>query len=204
MFSAVRRTPAFILVLLAPAIGTAAAFAQKPSTQSPTPAAPATAPPNAPKIEDQPSFTVVGLTVRTNNAAEAGGQGKIGQLWQAAVQNATLEQIPNIVGDGYVVVYSNYASDHTGDYDYTLGYRVSSVGKVPEGMVVRTIRAGKYAVFTSEAGPPQQIIPDLWKHINSLTPEQQGGERAYQTDFELYPAITDWSSIQITAHIGLK
>ncbi|MGA7352340.1 MAG: hypothetical protein WBX06_14350, partial [Acidobacteriaceae bacterium] len=52
-------------------------FAQNPSTPPPTPAqtapaatpAPAApaAPPTAPKIEDQDSFIVVGVTVRTNN-----------------------------------------------------------------------------------------------------------------------------------------
>ena len=199
MFSAALYTAATFPCALAL---TAIAFAQTPSA-TPTPVPPA-ATSTVPAIEDQASFTVVGITIRTNNAAEAGGQGKIGQLWQKTMQNATLEQIPNIVGDGYVVVYSNYASDHTGDYDYTLGYRVSSVGKLPDGFTVKTIRAGKYAVFTSETGPPQAIIPALWKHINSLTSQQRGGDRAYQTDFELYSGITDWSNIQMTAHIGLK
>lgn len=169
-----------------------------------TPAATSAAAPGSAKVDSQDSFVVVGVTVRTNNATEAGGQGKIPELWQNAMMSSQLEQIPNRVGDGFVVVYSNYASDNTGDYDYTLGVRVSSAEKIPDGMVKRTIAAGKYAIFQSEQGPPQEVIPALWQHIGSLSPQQLGGNRAYQTDFETYPPMTDPSSMQMTAHIGLK
>lgn len=56
---------------------------QQPSAPAAPAATPTTAPAvsaTAPKIENQESFTVVGLTVRTNNAAEAGGQGQIPAL----------------------------------------------------------------------------------------------------------------------------
>jgi predicted transcriptional regulator YdeE len=157
---------------------------------------------SAPKIENQDSFTIVGVTARTKAADEAGGQGKIPGLWQNAMASGQLEQIPNRVGDGLVVVYSNFTPE--GDYDYTLGVRVSSADKIPDGMVKQTIAAGKYAVFQSEQGPPQEIIPALWKHIMSLSPQELGGERAHQTDFETYPPITDPSTMQMSAHIGLK
>lgn len=176
--------------------------AKPAETTAPPPASPAAS--TAPKIENEQSFTVVGVTVRTNNTAEAGGQGKIPGLWQDAMTSGQLDQIPNRVGDGFVVVYSGYASDHSGDFDYTLGVRVSSADNVPAGMVKRTVAAGKYAVFQSEQGAPQDVIPALWKHINSLSPQQLGGERAYQSDFETYPPMTDPGSMQMVAHIGLK
>ncbi|HUB17561.1 MAG TPA: GyrI-like domain-containing protein [Acidobacteriaceae bacterium] len=187
----------------------ATAFAQANPAPAPAPApaaapAPATPAPAPPKVEDQDTFTVVGVTVRTNNAKEAGGQGQIPQLWQDAMQNGTLEQIPNKVGDSLIVVYSDYATDNTGDYNYTLGYKVSAVGKIPDGMVAKTIHAGRYAVLTSDQGPPQEVIPALWQHINSMTPQQMGGARAYQTDFETYGDVTDFNNMQMTAHIGLK
>jgi predicted transcriptional regulator YdeE len=184
----------------------ATAPAQNPSSaQTASAQTPSTAPaPAAPKIEDQASFIVVGVTVRTNNAAEASQQGKIPQMWEGVMQNGTLEQIPNQASDALVVVYSDYASDHTGDYNYTLGYKVTSADKVPAGMVARTIVAGKYASLTSDQGPPQQVIPALWQRINSMTPQQLGGTRAYQTDFETYSDVTDWTNMQMTAHLGLK
>ncbi|MGA9984092.1 MAG: effector binding domain-containing protein, partial [Acidobacteriaceae bacterium] len=147
---------------------------------------------------------VVGVTVRTNNTKEATGQGDIPGLWQNAIQNGTLETIPNKTGDGMVVVYSDYASDNTGDYNYTLGYRVTSADKVPDGMVARTIHAGKYSLVASESGPPQEVIPALWQRIAQMTPQQLGGARAYQTDFETYGSIVDWGNVQMTAHLGLK
>lgn len=140
--------------------------------------------------------------MRTNFAKEAGGQGAIAGLWQNAIQNNTLDQIQNRASDGVVVVYSDFTP--AGDYTYTLGYRVTSADKVPDGMVARTVHAGKYAVLTSDTGAPQVVIPALWQRITRMTPDEIGGARAYQTDFETYGEITDWSSMQVTAHIGLK
>jgi len=169
---------------------------------TPAPAAPAAAP--AVQDQQQDAFTVVGVTVRTTNDKEAGGQGAIPQLWQSVMEGDKFSQIPNRVSDNLVVVYSDYASDSSGEYNYTLGVRVSSADKVPDGFVVRKIQAGKYAVIQSEQGPPQEVIPAVWQKINQMTPHQLGGTRAYQTDFETYPDITDWGNVQMTAHIGLK
>lgn len=181
-------------------------FAQTAPVLAPAQAAPAVNPaaPSPVKVEQQDSFLVVGVTARTNNAAEANGQGKIPALWQAAMENGSLQAIPNQVGNGFVVVYSHYASDHTGDYDYTLGVKVSSADKVADGLMVRKIEAGNYAVARSGKGVPQEVIPALWQRINAMTPAQLGGTRAYETDFEVYPDVTDWGSVQIAAHVGLK
>lgn len=193
MFSVhIRHAFPFLLALGLPALA-------QPSG-SPAIAAPA----SAVQDQQQDGFIVVGLTVRTTNDKEAGGQGLIPQLWESAMDGDKLSQIPNQVSDSLVVVYSDYASDSTGEYNYTLGVRVSSADKVPDGFVVRKIQAGKYAVIQSESGPPQEVIPALWQKINQMTPQQLGGTRAYQTDFETYPDITDWGNIQMTAHIGVK
>lgn len=195
-FATMRHSLPFLLALSLPGP------AQTPG--APPPASPAA--PAVPAIQDQQQdgFTVVGLTVRTTNEQEAGGQGKIPQLWESAMEGDKLDQVPNRVNDDLVVVYSDYASDATGEYNYTLGVRVSSADKVPDGFVVRRIQAGKYAVIPSEQGPPQVVIPALWTKINQMTPQQLGGARAFQTDFETYPDITDWGNVRMTAHIGLK
>jgi len=182
----------------------ATGFAQTPATPAPSQTASAPTASGAPKIEDRNAFIVVGITVRTNNAKEASGQGAIPQLWQDAMQNNTLDAVPSKADDSLLVVYSDYASDNTGDYNYTLGYRVTVADKIPTGMVSKTVHAGKYAVLTSEQGAPQQVIPALWQRINTMTPQQLGGARAYDTDFETYGNIVDWGDMQMTAHIGLK
>ncbi|MGC2618209.1 MAG: GyrI-like domain-containing protein [Acidobacteriaceae bacterium] len=180
------------------------ATAQAAPAATPAPAAaPAPAPAASPvKVENQESFIVVGATVRTSNTAEASGQGQIPGLWQNVMMGGQLDAIPNKVGDGMVVVYSDYAAN--GDYNYTLGVRVSSADKIPDGMVKRVIPAGKYAVVQSSEGAPQEVIPAMWKRIADMKPEEMGGARAYQVDFETYGAISDFSDMQSTAHIGLK
>lgn len=197
MLSAAAKTSSLFVLALA-----VAGYAQ--TATQPAQTAPAAPAPYAVHDDHQDSFTVVGLTVRTNNATEMSGHGKIADLWQGAMNSGQLQQIPNQAGDGFVVVYSDYASDSTGDYNYTLGVRVASADKVPDGFVVRTIPAGNYAVIASETGPPQEVIPALWQHISAMTPQQLGGTRAFRMDFETYPNITDWGSVQIAAHIGLK
>ena len=177
--------------------------AAAPAPAQTAPAAPAPAAALSPvRVENQDSFTVVGVTVRTSRDAEASGQGQIPQLWQEVFTNGQLDQVPNKMGDGLVVVYSDYTQ--AGEYNYTLGVKVSSADTVPAGMVKRIIPAGKYAVVQSEMGAPQEVIPAMWERIGKMTAAELGGERAYQVDFETYPAITDFSNMQSTAHLGLK
>jgi predicted transcriptional regulator YdeE len=142
------------------------------------------------------------MTVRTNNKDEASGQGKIPDLWQNALMGGKLDSIPNRVGDGMVVVYSDYSPE--GDYNYTLGVRVSAADKVPDDMVKKEIPAGKYAVVQSAMGAPQDVIPAMWQRIGNMTPQELGGTRAYVMDFETYGAVTDFSNMQSTAHLGIK
>lgn len=202
---------AWKLALIPALVWLPAGFAQQQATPAPaatpTPAPAATTPAPAPaaspvKVENQDTFTVIGVTVKTSRDAEASGQGQIPQLWQDAFTNGTLDSIPNKVGDGLVVVYSDYTP--AGEYYYTLGVKVSSADKVPDGMVKRVIPAGKYAVVQSEMGAPQDVIPAMWARIFKLSPAELGGDRALQVDFETYPAITDFSNMQSTAHLGLK
>lgn len=214
MLSAARYLFVLPVLVVAPAVRAQTAPAATPTTPAtppaaqaapaqPAPAAPAAAAAPSPvKVENEDTFTVVGMTVRTNNAAEASGQGQIPQLWQTVITGGQLDQVPNHVGDGFVVVYSDYAS--TGDFNYTLGVRVSSADKIPDGMVKRVVPAGKYAVVQSETGAGQDVIPALWQRIAQMTPQEMGGTRVYQVDFETYAPITDPSNMQATAHIGIK
>lgn len=147
---------------------------------------------------------MIGLTARTTNAAEASGHGHISTLWQRLFQSGALERIPNRVGGDIAVVYSDYASDQNGEYDYTVGARVSSAGKVPEGMVMRVVPAGRYAAVQSKEGMPQETVPKLWKRIWAMTPQELGGVRAFRVDFETYPPESDPGKTRMTAHLGLK
>jgi predicted transcriptional regulator YdeE len=156
------------------------------------------------RTEDTDGFTVVGIVVRTNNARETGAEGEIPKLWARAMQQGLLDQIPNRADKNMMVVNSDYASDEHGDYDYTLGVRVTSAEPVPVGFVVKRIQPGRYAVLRSEQGPPSQVVPRLWQKIWKMTPEELGGRRAYQTDFEVYAPPADPQNIEMEVHLGLK
>lgn len=135
---------------------------------------------------DQPGFTVVGLSVRTNNAIEATSSGKIGQLWAQFLSGRLADTIPSRADNKVIAVYTDYASDEKGDYTYILGVRVTETGHVPAGMVAREVPAGNYALVESEDGPPSRVVPEAWKWIWSMPPQDLGGKRAFRTDFEEY------------------
>ena len=154
--------------------------------------------------ESQAGFTVIGLWVRTDNKKEAGGTGEISPMWQRAMQEGSLENIPHRSDNNLTVVYTNYASDQNGEYTYVLGVRVSSVDKVPEGMMTVNVPAGKYAVIESEQGALSEVMPKVWQRINSMPVSEMGGPRAFKADYEVYPEGFDWQNAQIPIYIGLK
>lgn len=157
-----------------------------------------------PKTVELKGFSVIGIRVRTNNAREATPNGLIGGQWQRFMQENLLAKIPGRVDSNVLVVYTNYASDKDGDYDYIIGAKVSPDAKAPEGMVKAHVVPGKYAVFISDKGPIQQITVGLWQKIWSY--EDSGeGKRVYKTDYELHDARSaDPQNSQIDIYIGIK
>ena len=156
------------------------------------------------KVEEQKSFNVVGLAVRTNNQTEATGQGEIPKLWQRFVQQNVAASIPNRDGQSLIVVYTDYDSDQTGEYTYLIGARVTSTGDIPAGLTLKEVPAGSYAVLKSENGPVQEILPKIWRQIWSMPPKDLGGQRAFKADYEVYPPDFDPQNVQVGLHIGLK
>ena len=60
-----------------------------------------------------------------------------------------MHHIPNQQTKETFAFYSNYESDETGTYTFTIGTPVSSLEDVPENMTTLTIPATTYAVFTT-------------------------------------------------------
>jgi predicted transcriptional regulator YdeE len=167
-------------------------------------AAPPVATAPAVTAETQPAFTVVGRSIRTDNQKEAGGNGLIPPMWQQAMQEGVLENIPHRTDNNLTVVYTNYAKDQNGEYTYVLGVRVSAVDKLPEGMISVTVPAGKYAVIDSEKGPLPEVLPKVWQRIAAMPATELGGQRAFKADYEVYPEGFDWQNAQIPVYVGLK
>ena len=158
-----------------------------------------------PKIVEHGAFTVVGIAVRTSNAKEMTAEGVIGKQWGRLMGEGLLEKIPNKADQNIVAVYTEYASDHNGEYTYVLGAKVTSGGDVPAGMVAKKVPAGRYAVFTSEKGPAAKAVPEAWMKINSLPKSAAGGDRVYRADFEIYDErARDPQNSVVDIYIGIK
>jgi predicted transcriptional regulator YdeE len=139
-----------------------------------------------PRAVQQEGFAVVGIAVRTSNAEQMTEARPIGKQWERLFKEGVLAAIPNKADGNILALYSEYASDKDGEYTYLLGARVTKVENAPAGMVVKNVPAGRYAVFTSERGPVQKVVVEMWRRVWETPKSALGGDRAYKTDFELY------------------
>ena len=139
-----------------------------------------------PRAVQQEGFTVVGIAVRTSNAEQMTAARPIGKQWERLFREGVLAAIPNKADGNILAVYSDYASDKDGEYTYLLGARVTKAESVPAGMTVKNVPAGRYAVFTSERGPVQKVVVEMWQRVWATPKSALGGERTYKTDFEIY------------------
>lgn len=149
-------------------------------------------------------FTVIGIEVRTTNAKEATSEGIIPKQWQKFFGQGTQQKILNRVGSDVYAVYSDYASDHNGEYSFLIGAKVKDGTAPPSGTVSKRVLAGKYAIITSDKGPFPKVVPAIWQKIFGF--EDEGKlKRAYHTDFELYDQrAQDPQNGQIDVYIGVK
>jgi predicted transcriptional regulator YdeE len=158
-----------------------------------------------PRILQLDAFEVMGIAVRTNNANEASAGGAIPKLWRRVMQEHALNTVPDPVDQNIYAVYSDYASDANGDYTLVLGKRVPSGAKLEDGFLVKTVPAGRYAVFTSDRGPVAKVVVETWKEIWSYYQSPTNGQRAYRADFELYDQrAADPNNAQVDIYIGVK
>jgi predicted transcriptional regulator YdeE len=159
-----------------------------------------------PQIIERQEFSVIGIQVRTSNAKEMTGGGAIPKQWASFFKDGIAAKIPNKVDSTIYAVYTNYASDYNGEYDFIIGMKVSSVSDIPPGMVTKTVPKGKYGVVASARGPAPQVVPEAWQRVYDLDDKKQlGGARAYRADFELYDQRSqNPQDSQADLYIGLK
>jgi predicted transcriptional regulator YdeE len=159
-----------------------------------------------PEIVELKEFTVLGIEARTNNSKEMTGAGIIPKQWDKFFNENIPARIPGKVDSNIVVVYSNYQSDNTGDYDYLIGAKVSDASAIPAGMIAKRVPAGKYAPFTTALGPVGKVVSGKWQEILDLESKSRlGGTRAYKADFEIYDQRSrDPQNSQVDVYIGLK
>ena len=154
-----------------------------------------------------PEIKLVGITARTNNQNERNWQeGKIFPRVQEYFHQATADKIPNRKSPGVTYcVYTDYESDHTGDYTYLIGEEVTTFDGLPEGLETWTIAPQSYAKFTNGPGAMPDVVREPWEKIWTMTPQDFGGERRYHADFEVYDErAADHENIVFDIYIGLQ
>jgi len=156
-------------------------------------------------VEQVEGFTVIGISARTSNAREMTPDGAIGKQWGRLFQEGVLAKIPGKANSEIIAVYTDYASDHNGEYTFVLGAKVKPGTEAPAGMMAVKVPAGKYAVFTSEKGPAAKVVPEVWQRINSLPKSAPGGDRTYKADFEVYDQrAADPQNSVVDVYIGIR
>jgi len=153
------------------------------------------------------SFQVVGIEASTNNAKESGPDAIIGKLWQQFLSQNLLDKIPDKIDQSIIAVYTDYATDWNGEYTFILGAKIRPIPNpaLPEGMIVKIVPAGRYAVFTSERGPVAKIVVETWKQIWAYYKSPANGQRAYRADFEVFDRrAAHPNDAQVDIYVGVK
>ncbi|MFN3454810.1 MAG: GyrI-like domain-containing protein [Pseudobdellovibrio sp.] len=139
------------------------------------------------KIDQQESeaFTVIGLTLRTNNAKEMSGAGGIAALWQRVSEEKIADKVLDKVNHNFYAVYHAYESDMNGEYSLTIGVPVKAGASVPEGLSVVHIPQQKYLKIETDQGQMPDIVIKAWQYIWDKS-SQSEINRSYTADFEVY------------------
>ncbi|MGE8203547.1 zinc ribbon domain-containing protein [Heyndrickxia sp. NPDC080065] len=158
-----------------------------------------------PRFITKEGFTFVGVSTRTNNATEVTPEGKIPEMWSNYYGQQTANRIPNPVDSSKTIaLYSDYESDVTGDYDFSIGTLVRDKEELSKELVVKTVPSSTYAVFTTSKGKVFDIVPMAWFEIWKWF-ETSGVERTYTGDFELYDErCADPDNAQVDIYIAIK
>jgi len=144
-------------------------------------------------------FKFIGMAVRTTNE-NSQAMKDISALWQRFSQEGVLEKIPGKIDLEILCVYTHYEGDYTLPYDAIIGCRVSSIEKVPEGLVGIDVPAANYEKFTAVGNIQEGCVGKAWHEI-----WKKDLDRTYIADFEVYgEKSADPSNATVEIFIGIK
>jgi len=135
-----------------------------------------------------PGAKLVGITARTNNKNESNlDTAKILPCVEKYFQDQVAQTIPGRkTPNRTICAFTDYASDYMDDYTFFIGEKVGEFGNLPAGLKSLIIPAQTYAKFTTESGPMPAVVINAWQEIWQMSDAKLGGQRSYQTDFEVY------------------
>ena len=131
---------------------------------------------------------VVGLAIRTTNAAESDpSSAKIPTLWERFGKERWAERLDEVGAFGpTTAVYSAYESDATGSYQLLVGRQVRDSSPVSAPLQVVSTSPGSYRIFQC-SGPMPQAVIDGWRDVWTYFASANVPGRAFTSDFEIYP-----------------
>lgn len=157
---------------------------------------------------ERQEIKLVGISIRTNNKQESDpSKAKISPCIQRFFQEGIPGKIANRKAPNTMYcAYTDYESDHTGDYTFFVGEEVSDFDKaLPAGMQKLVIPKQKYTKFTTPSGPMPGIVINAWQTIWNMSSKELGGERNYKTDFQLHDVrAVDPHNAVIDLYIGIS
>lgn len=126
-------------------------------------------------------FNIIGISVRTSNADGKSAE-DLGTLWERFFKEQVGLKIPEKVSDDIYAIYTDYASDYTGEYTCIIGYQVRSKATVGEGLIAHEFSGGKHRKFVAKGKMPEAVA-NSWREIWGMDAELG---RKYTADFEVY------------------
>jgi len=125
-------------------------------------------------------FNIIGITFRTTNENEQAAK-DILELWGKFFSENILDRIPNKIDGNVYCLYTDYEKDFTKPYNVVIGCKVENLNSIPDGMIGKSFKGGKYEKLTTKKGKLSEVVIAKWMEIWSS--ELQ---RSYTADFELY------------------
>jgi predicted transcriptional regulator YdeE len=158
-----------------------------------------------PRLASLVEIKVVGIETRTSNQKETDpSSAKIPGHWKRFFEEEIVRNIPNSVRPDIIfAVYTNYQSDHKGEYSLILTARVSSLESIPAGMTGITIPPSRYLVFPAIGKMPDSIIRtwgNIWKYFYESTQYT----RSYTADFEIYDKRSQSENPEVDIYIAVR
>ena len=125
-------------------------------------------------------FHFVGISVRTTNQDGQAAQ-DIGALWQRFMAEKVAENIPHKIDGTVYSLYSEYEGDHTQPYTTFIGCKVDKLEEIPEGMVAKSFKGGKYVKTSAKGDLMKGVVVNKWNEIWAMDLD-----RRFTADFEAY------------------
>lgn len=130
---------------------------------------------------------ICGIATRTSNSKEFNPETSvIGRQWDRFYSDRIAQSVLNPVSPKISYgVYSQYESDHLGEYTLLSGVESETEEQVNPDLLSITLDAGRYLVFEVRGELPAGII-DTWGYIWDYFDKNRNVRRKFTTDFELY------------------